>query len=345
MAISSVVLFGMLGLALDLGHVYIAKNEAQSYTDSAAAGAALRLDGSSQGVTDAVNEVKQPTAPAQANRWNLGTSEFGNTQLEFSTSAAGPWLSAAAASGAPDDVAFARVTTTVSVPLYVLPIVVASTSMNVVARSVGGQIPATPPLFPYTPMAHDPADLVNFGLVPGAQYTLRWGAGFTGGCGGDMGSDPKTGHAWAQTAKTRDSSGDARGFYADNSQEGTIRAAIVGDYAATVYHIGDPISLLTSARETENAAIGARVAQDADARSLTYALYSGNGRRIIAAPVSDPHDNNKVLGYRAFLLLPGTSYGGSADSSFCGVYIGSFNDGSRRKGAIPGGAFKTRLVQ
>src|SRR6476619_2654816 len=35
MALSAFVLFGMLGLGLDLGHVFIAKNEAQTYTDAA----------------------------------------------------------------------------------------------------------------------------------------------------------------------------------------------------------------------------------------------------------------------------------------------------------------------
>ena len=37
-------LFGMLGLALDLGRVYIARNEAQSFTDTAALAAALTLN-------------------------------------------------------------------------------------------------------------------------------------------------------------------------------------------------------------------------------------------------------------------------------------------------------------
>ena len=40
-----VSLLGMLGLAIDLGRVYIAKNEAQSYTDTAALAGALKLNG------------------------------------------------------------------------------------------------------------------------------------------------------------------------------------------------------------------------------------------------------------------------------------------------------------
>jgi uncharacterized membrane protein len=34
--VCAVVLFGMAGLAIDLGRMYITKNEAQSYADSAA---------------------------------------------------------------------------------------------------------------------------------------------------------------------------------------------------------------------------------------------------------------------------------------------------------------------
>jgi len=40
-----VSLLGMLGLALDLGRVYIAKNETQSFTDTAAMAAVLKLNG------------------------------------------------------------------------------------------------------------------------------------------------------------------------------------------------------------------------------------------------------------------------------------------------------------
>lgn len=350
MAVSSVVLFGMLGLALDLGHVFIAKNEAQVYTDSAAAAAALRLDGTIQGVSDAANEVTSSSAPANANGWNLATSAFTNTQVEFSTSAAGPWVDQATAASAPDGVGFARVTTTVTVPLYILPVVVAATSMDVNARSVAGQVPATPPPFPYTPMAHDRNDPVNFGLVPGNVYTIRWGAGFNGGCSGDKGSkDPVTGLDWNVTARNRaGGSADLRGFYGSSTNASTIRAEIVDDYAITVYHVGDFITMQGGADNTEGSATQARVGQDSDTTAPNYTAYNGNGRRIIAVPVTDADNNNKVLGYRAFLLLPvqpGSNYAGGGGSDWCAVYMGSYNDGSRHKAAIAGGAFKTRLVQ
>src|SRR6266850_26631 len=43
-AVTAVALFGMAGMAIDLGRMYIARNEAQTYADSAALYAARELD-------------------------------------------------------------------------------------------------------------------------------------------------------------------------------------------------------------------------------------------------------------------------------------------------------------
>src|SRR5579862_2114054 len=52
-ALAAVAVFGFLGLAVDLGRMYIVKNETQSYADAAALAAALQLNGTSAGVTAA----------------------------------------------------------------------------------------------------------------------------------------------------------------------------------------------------------------------------------------------------------------------------------------------------
>jgi len=60
----------MLGLALDLGRVYIAKNETQSFTDTAALAAALALnDANFTAPRDAV-------AANTRNKWNMGITNF-----------------------------------------------------------------------------------------------------------------------------------------------------------------------------------------------------------------------------------------------------------------------------
>ena len=51
MSVSVVVLLGMLGLVMDLGRTFIAKNEAQAFTDAAALSAVSKLNGTSAGVT------------------------------------------------------------------------------------------------------------------------------------------------------------------------------------------------------------------------------------------------------------------------------------------------------
>src|SRR5437660_1130591 len=72
MAISMVVLFGMLGLAFDLGRVFITKNELQAYADAAALASSLQLNGHSVGFTNAYGQVKPTaTAPMSVNHWNF----------------------------------------------------------------------------------------------------------------------------------------------------------------------------------------------------------------------------------------------------------------------------------
>src|SRR2546427_1437870 len=121
-------LLGMLGLALDLGRVYITKNETQSFTDTAAMAAVLKLNGIS--FTAAKNAVLNNTR----NQWNMGTTIFaasgGNTTIK--TELARPLVTN---DFKPDDATwsegpataagytFVRVTATATLPLYILPVV------------------------------------------------------------------------------------------------------------------------------------------------------------------------------------------------------------------------------
>src|SRR5437899_10858097 len=63
-------LFGMIGLAVDMGRVLITKNETQSFTDTAAMAAVRKLDGIS--FTDARNAVTKNTK----NQWHMGTTVY-----------------------------------------------------------------------------------------------------------------------------------------------------------------------------------------------------------------------------------------------------------------------------
>jgi len=73
------LLLAVMGLAFDIGRVYIARNEAQVFTDAAAMAAASKLDGTKAGL----DRARQAVANLRG-RWNLGTQEFHGVVAEFS---------------------------------------------------------------------------------------------------------------------------------------------------------------------------------------------------------------------------------------------------------------------
>jgi uncharacterized membrane protein len=79
MSITMLLMLACIGLAFDLGRIYIARNEAQLFTDAAALAAASKLDGSATGVDRARAAVARVPM-----RWNLGTKEFTGVIVEFS---------------------------------------------------------------------------------------------------------------------------------------------------------------------------------------------------------------------------------------------------------------------
>ena len=89
-AACAVLIFGMAGLAIDVGRMYITKNEAQSYADSAALYAALQLDGSAQGLTNA-----EAAVAGNVNKWNFATTSFSSTLVEYSANGLSDWRTAA----------------------------------------------------------------------------------------------------------------------------------------------------------------------------------------------------------------------------------------------------------
>src|SRR3982750_2669015 len=79
MALSVFVLLGFTGLAIDIGHMYIVKNEVQAFADAAALAAAQELDSTTTGITaartDATNTI---------NRYNFGTTTVPTVLVDFS---------------------------------------------------------------------------------------------------------------------------------------------------------------------------------------------------------------------------------------------------------------------
>jgi len=79
MSVAMLLMLAMIGMAFDFGRIYIARNEAQVFTDAAAMTAASKLDGTGDSVERARGAVARLPM-----RWNLGTQEFTGITVEFS---------------------------------------------------------------------------------------------------------------------------------------------------------------------------------------------------------------------------------------------------------------------
>jgi len=79
MSVTMLLLLAVMGLAFDVGRIYIARNEAQVFTDAAAMAAASKINGTKAGLDEARAAVAHVPM-----RWNLGTQEFKGVIVEFS---------------------------------------------------------------------------------------------------------------------------------------------------------------------------------------------------------------------------------------------------------------------
>jgi uncharacterized membrane protein len=133
MSVTMLLMLAMIGLAFDFGRIYIARNEAQIFTDAAAMTAATKLDGTEAGLARAREAVS-----ALPMRWNLGTRPFTGVIVEFSADGR-RWQAA------PEDLAgvsLARVIApTNDVEITFLRAVGGPASLTVPARSVAAANP------------------------------------------------------------------------------------------------------------------------------------------------------------------------------------------------------------
>ena len=332
-----VALLGMLGLATDLGRMYVVRNEAQAYVDSAALSAALQLDGTSSGIGRA-----RAAVAASSNLWNMSTQSFEGATVQFASSQNGPWDDNPASAAS---LRFVRVAANADVPVYFITVVASGSTRAVGAQAVAGQVPKTDlreGAFPFSPMAHDTVG-PDFGLQPGELYTLRWAASpkLNKGnvCSGDN-SEQIIDHANA--------TGSERGYIEENSAS-VIRQAVEGGYQTRPLSVGDTVDMTGGAKSTIAAAISNRINQDTDPYSSTYEQYAsrgaGNGRRLVVVPINTWSPDYTILGFGAFFLLTDNNYSHSGNQPWCGEYLGPYVEGSSYKGAGEGGAYMVRLVR
>jgi Flp pilus assembly protein TadG len=309
--VCAVVLFGMAGLAIDLGRMYITKNEAQSFADSAALYAAQQLDGTTVGITSANNAVAN-----NPNAWNFGTTAFTGTITEYSPDGSTNWqtsdrVTAAAAA----NIRYVRVTPVVSnVALFFLPVTGTGTSATVKAQAIGGQVllgcvscggagaagggmaatsaamggagasNGAPILFPYSPIANVdatdssqlPATGDPFGFTQNVQYDLKWpGSAKVGQLGNNKvpcGGDNNT------TMVNRQMGASSHlGEIVLNSASAISNDIITLDDAVGVsISINQSVNPTTGDKNKEVKSLNDRAAQDTDNTSVTYTDYLNN---------------------------------------------------------------------
>src|SRR5260370_5026908 len=82
-AVTFVVTLGMLGLAIEMGRMFILKNELQAYADAAAMAAATRLDGTQTGIQDAESYAQSGPLTSVPNGAMMQTQTVSNVVTAY----------------------------------------------------------------------------------------------------------------------------------------------------------------------------------------------------------------------------------------------------------------------
>lgn len=348
--VSIVALIGMMGLAVDLGRMYIAKSEVQTFADLTAIAATRQLDGSDAGVTRA----KQQVSGSQM-KWNFSTQRFTQNTVLFSSDGV-TWND-----GSTDvkNLKYVYITSIIGIDLYFLPIVTAAPANGVAFLMVSFQTslkgsaaagqhlidvfaPGGPGLLPFAPLAHDPND-GNFGFKSGDIITLRWPSNVNGNkkfCDAD--NSPQ----WV--AQSTVGGGDERGFIQETSGS-AIEQAVVDDRIFYTVTLGLPVTMTGGVKATQAASLIERAGQDLDTSSTTHAQYLTNlhnDRRIGAVPIVNANDSFRVIGFAKVFLPMNQDQNGN--KSLCAEYVGPYfllgsdDNGNTGTGS---GIFEVRLAQ
>jgi len=351
-ALSIVALFGMMGLAVDIGRIYIAKSEVQTFTDLTAIAGTRELDGTDAGVARA----KQRVSTSQM-KWNFSTQPFTQNTVIFSADAI-TWND-----GSIDvkHLKYVYVTSIVGLDLYFIPMVVPQPAVgigflavsfpfrtSVKATAAAGQHLVTvfqhggPGVQPFAPLAHDVND-PNFGFTPGDIITLRWPSNVNGNkafCDAD--DQPQ----WI--AQSTIGNGSDRGYIQDTSGDG-IRQAVEDDVITYTVTLGLPVTMTGGVKATQAVSLVERANQDLDTTSRTHAQYitfPHNNRRIGVVPIVNANDSFRVIGFaKVFLPMQQDQNG---NKSLCAEYVGPYYmEGGVDKGGVGPdvGVFQVRLTQ
>ncbi|MEP7365311.1 MAG: pilus assembly protein TadG-related protein [Acidobacteriota bacterium] len=322
-AICIIVLMGMLGLVIDLGRSYIAKNETQGFTDAAAMAAAAELDNTMVGINAAKSAVT-----TSANKWYFNSKSFTGVTTEFSTDNSS-WSTAPAFG---TNFRYVRVTApTNSLTTYFMTALGAPTTMNVAARSVAGiKLPTSFPqgVFPFSPIAHSMTG-PNFGYTKGDELTLLWPSS-TESNGGNQKLQNlcQSDRTQQYLNMVKDGSGADRGYIMETSAS-AIAAAIEDDKMNYTVTVGGTVTLAGGVKTTDvYNSLNARSDQDSSPQTQNYDTYisshdSSPMRRVVIVPIVESLNTTStptVLGFVKVFLPPDQPH--NPNKSKCATYIG-----------------------
>jgi len=109
------------GLGIDIGRMYLIKSELQAFADAAALSAALRLDGTDQGIRGARQAPAELSTGPNAMRWDMGTRPISEIETSFAKGETAPdpntWQAEPNGAG---DLRFVRVVASAQAPVIFL---------------------------------------------------------------------------------------------------------------------------------------------------------------------------------------------------------------------------------
>jgi uncharacterized membrane protein len=119
--IALIFLMAVAGLGIDIGRMYLIKSELQAFSDAAALSAALRIDGSDQGIKGAQQAPAELATGPNAMMWDMGTKPVTGISTSFAKGEVSPDASSwQAEPKAAEDLHFVRVVVSVQAPVIFL---------------------------------------------------------------------------------------------------------------------------------------------------------------------------------------------------------------------------------
>ena len=175
-ALCLTLLVGMLGLVLDLGHLYVAKTELQNAADAAALSGAKQLNGTAARICCGVDSAQARAIEAAGrNKYDLNATAVTiiPANLEFSNSPDGPWVGVVAAQASPANKTFLKVDTgSRSLSTWFIQVLpAATTTTQTFGMAVAGKyaVDITPIAMCRLP---DPGTVHELGFERGVSYNV-----------------------------------------------------------------------------------------------------------------------------------------------------------------------------